>query len=1155
MSIDHSKLTTALGKLNIPFGKQIRYESIANALNFKPKKTMKGKTTSQLLNVGGQKYKEAVYNEVIKRYDDVIKAEELAAQIKLDANKKKRGRPKKVVKKEPRLVEKKLIESIKQKFYNKYRYTYENNTTKEDLYNAIVKAFNENKGGSYVALVFHNKHNPNQIKENQLKDKGRSIVPGFLESFEDFEFAVNQAMEGGGEKFGSDTISESDYELDLNHFSIIKTEIAHSGKSDDMLFHTKNIESKEGLCGYLSLKQCGVDINVKPESLKLFDNLSSYILKNELPIAVIANSFTVKKDAVEMITNENKSKIRIADKKGKIKQYIVTDVKNDDIDIIYLLGDNKAKHTLIYDEVNQHIDYVIGVPTLLSNIKISTCSNVFKNDKIIFTPKKMNINSKKEELIPVEFLFFDYETVIDFNTSSCMKSYSLSILRLTPFELDTLEKLDKQGRSTNNNFIERECALKSIENIRKQKCMTFLGFDCGKRFIDWFLENSKDKMFVFIGFNNTNFDNFLMLEDFLIYKENCNEQEITISDVFYNGSQLLNFKINKIHNFFDIRKHLMGSLKNNCKSFKIESCAKKEFDHNEAQRLYDNGELIEYINNDISLKEYNEYDVLATAVLYKRYVNALDSIPATQKYSKELHTIKTIGSLVYKVFSDNKTKLGFKLPKLDFNIYDDLQHSKIAGRVEMFNGVQEVQERLVSTDVCSLYPFVMSVLNCYYPTGDKLIEVDEYKGDDEIGFYYCDIDQSCLKGKNLPNIYAKKNEIENDWAYEGVLENYLISNVMIGLLRKFGCSVEVKKGFIFPSKLKSCEMFGFLLDFMKAKNEQDILNKKNDSAYNPALRETYKLLMNSLSGKVIEGLHTEKTVDVDNAYEFLQIKEKATNINFINSIGGKLFVTYEINPEDICSKQQRPIYLGVLIYDYAKRYMYENSYSRVGKDKLLYTDTDASKFRYRDFINWKNWIDTENIQVPHWEEVEAYDSRYKNHKIYDPSSKVFGSFEDELEKCIGDDYIFYCLEKKSWLYGYNKDSKWETKYRFKGLNDSAQLLTLEESFIEAKTIQHKAKDGKNAWNETKYGIMPEMEYEVHQYYNSHTQNNIGNGNEIKFFKQIFATGKSYVLCSSFRKIVKNSSRNVSLEDVDGYNNLMNKIQVNYMVKKIDIKRD
>jgi hypothetical protein len=1152
MTIDYSKLTTALAKLNIPYGKQIRYEAVAKALNFKPKKVMKGKETNQVLNVGGQKYKETVYNEVIKRYDAIIKAEELATQQVLDANKKKRGRPKKivpVVKKVPKLVEKKLIESVKQKFYNKYRYTYENNKDEEDLYNAIVKEFENNKGGSFVSLIFRDKTNTNKIKE----DKGRSIATGFLDSFEDFMFAVKQAMDGGSAEFGSDAIEDKDYELDYNHFSIIKTVIAHSGKSDDMLFFTKMIESKEGLCGYLSLKECGVDAKVKPETLKYFDNLSSYILKNELSIAVIANSFSIKKEAVEMITSENKSKIRIADKIGKIKQYITTDVKDDDVDVIYLLGNKDAKHTLIYDEVNQHIDYVVGKPKLLSNIKISTCSNVFKNDKIIFTPKKMNINSKKEEVIPIEYLFFDYETVIDFNTSSCMKSYSLSILRLTPFQLDRLEELDELGRSTNKNFIQREDALRSIELLRKQTCITFLGFDCGEKFINWFLENSQDKMFVFVGFNNTNFDNFLMLEDFLMYKENQTEQEITISDVFYNGSQLLNFKINKIHNFFDIRKHLMGSLKNNCKSFKIESCAKKEFDHNEAQRLYDNGELIEYINNDEKLKEYNEYDVLATAVLFKRYVKALAAIPATEEYSKELHSIKTIGSLVYKVFTDNKKKLGFKLPKLEFNIYDDLQNSKIAGRVEMFNGVKEVNERLVSTDVCSLYPFVMSVLNCYYPTGDKLIEVDSYKGDDEIGFYYCDIDQSCLALMDLPNIYAKKNAVDNDWSYKGVLENYLISNVMIGLLRKFNCNVVVKKGFIFPSKLKSCEMFGFLLDFMKAKNEQDTLSKKNDPSYNPALRETYKLLMNSLSGKVIEGLHTEKTVDVDSAYEFLQLKEKATSINFINSVGGKLFVTYEINPEDICSKQQRPIYLGVLIYDYAKRYMYENSYSKVGKSRLLYTDTDASKFRYKDFVNWKSWIDTDNIQVPHWPEVEAYDARYKNHKIYDAGSKVFGSFEDELEKCIGDEYIFYCLEKKSWLYGYKHDDKWETKFRFKGLNGSAQILTLEESFIRAETVQHKAKDDKEAWNETKFNIMPECEYEVHQYYLNNKQNNIENGNEIKFFKQIFTTGKSYVLCSSFRKIVKNSSRNVSLEDEEGYNNLMNKIQVNYMVKKIEIK--
>ena len=391
-------------------------------------------------------------------------------------------------------------------------------------------------------------------------------------------------------------------------------------------------------------------------------------------------------------------------------------------------------------------------------------------------------------------------------------------------------------------------------------------------------------------------------------------------------------------------------------------------------------------------------------MLFCKYRRALQSVESTRVYADDLHNIKTVGSLIYKVFEDSKRKKGFELPKLSFEQYKDLQKSKIAGRVELFNGVQKVNERLVSTDVCSLYPYVMSVLNCYYPCGDKLIDVNKYQGDDVIGFYYCDIDQSNLKGMNLPNIYARKTEIENDWSYTGVLENYLISNVMIGLLRKYNCKVEIKNGFVFPEKKKSCDMFDFLLDFMKAKNEQDTLKSKKDPKYNPALRETLKLLMNSLSGKVIEGLHTEKTQDINSVAEYEKLKDKSTSINFINAIGNKLFITYEVDAEKLCKKQQRPIYLGVLIYDYAKRYMFENSYSKVGLKELLYTDTDASKFRYKKFIEWKKWVDESNVQVPHWEEVEKIDARYKNHKIYESGSKVFGSFEDELEDMKGDNY-------------------------------------------------------------------------------------------------------------------------------------------------------
>lgn len=1147
--IDPTALTTALTALKLPKGdgKQIKFIDIAKAMDYRPKKIMKGKETKLVLKEGSTKYKEGVYAEVMRRYNEKLEA---------DKKKTKKPRAKKVVpkiKEAPKVVSKKLVESVSQKFYDKY--LYETNTDNlKDMYDLILKEISALGGATYVSIPY------------KLNDKNgfiwRSIGTGYLDSFEDFQNEVNTIAEG---TYGSDAITSDIATPVYNIFAIGRVKIAGHGKSESMIFKVKGLESKKGNCGYEALKECGFDCYKYGATAKDMSDLIKIVdtmKKAKVFVEIIANGFTINKSAVEIVEQGNKHKITIKDKK-RDRMYVVSNISMNDIQPVSLFngelnedGDQMMKKIsnkkIIYDEINQHYDIIEGEIELVENVKLSTCSKVILGDKVLFTPKQVNCNTQKETKMPVEFLFFDYETIIDFNMSSCMKPYSLSVLRLSPFELKELEELDVKGREGKEG---REDALKRINDIRTSNCMTYLGYDCNDRFIDWFCENQHDKMFVFIGFNNANFDNFLLLEGMLNYKVKNPLADYSVREVFYNGSQLLNFRINGRHNCFDIRKHLMGSLKKNCKDFRIESCAKKEFNHNTAQDLYDKGELIDFITGNDELKEYNEYDVLSTAVLYARYSNALVDIPATKLYGKDIYQVKTIGSLIYKVFTDNKNKMKFDLPKLEFETYNDLQKSKIAGRVEMFNGVQKVNERLVSTDVCSLYPFVMAILNCYYPCGKEIIEVSDYKGDDELGFYYCDIDQSNLKGQNLPNIYAKKNAIENDWSYDGVLENYLISNVMIGLLRKFGCKVEIKKGFVFPNKLKSCEMFGFLLDFMKEKNKQDTLGKTKSAEYNPALRETLKLLMNSLSGKVIEGLHTEKTIDIDSAYEFLEIKEKAKSINFINAIGNKMFLTYEIDPEEICKKQQRPIYLGVLIYDYAKRYMYENSYSKVGKNNLLYTDTDASKFRYRHFLEWKNWVDSNNIQVPHWKEVEEVDERYKNHKIFEYGSKVFGAFEDELEDYIGDNYTFYCLEKKSWLYGWEINGKWKAKYRFKGINGRAQLLTLEEPFIESKTIRHKATETKPEWNETKYSLIAESERDVYNYYNDNTHNNIEEGNEIKFFEKVYSTGTAYVLCNSFRKIVKNSSRNVDLESEEQFNNLMNKIQVNYIIKKIQLKNN
>ena len=93
MSIQPQKLTTALAKLNIPAGEQVQYSKVAESLGIIPRKTRKGVETKQLLKEGSQKYKEFVYNEVMKKYELALQAEEEKSK---QSKKTKRARKEKV---------------------------------------------------------------------------------------------------------------------------------------------------------------------------------------------------------------------------------------------------------------------------------------------------------------------------------------------------------------------------------------------------------------------------------------------------------------------------------------------------------------------------------------------------------------------------------------------------------------------------------------------------------------------------------------------------------------------------------------------------------------------------------------------------------------------------------------------------------------------------------------------------------------------------------------------------------------------------------------------------------------------------------------------------------------------------------------------------
>lgn len=1157
--------------------KEGRLQQVADAFGIVPRRrNKKGEFTNTLLKYGSKSWEKFIIDEVMSIY----RASNPPSQPAKELTKKLKTKNTAPNAEVANIVDRQRIKKVRG--YEKFYIRAEGINRLRDLYK-VVKQEEERLGGiAYVSLILINDDSEARLV---------SISSAYLDTYNDFKERLEAIREGRIE--GSDEIGE-EWTLILNEFHISAMPIqVVGGKSDSIVWECLEIESEEGFCGYECLTRLGFEYKESPNAvydddkivlvggeLKLerkslnsklenhkkrmrnFQAFQDYIIARKLRVNIVANSFNLTKSNYAICEANGKERIYIDWKKRKNELFVITKLTSDDIRPVYLYkypleeGEEDDVPSIIYDEINSHFDVLSGlVPKLREDVRMSVGSHILRGNKVLFTATQINFMARTHPDFAEKYLFFDYETVIDFKMSSCMKPYSLSVLWLSEQELKSLEQADK-----NNN-------IEAVQKMRSENCKTFLGYDCNTEFIKWFMgEFTHDAKYTFVGFNNACFDNFILLDALLEFDQYENHIEFSVNNVFYNGSQLLNFTIDGRHRFFDIRKHLVGSLSANCKSFKINCCAKKSFDHSHAQRLHKEEKLLAFINGNEELKEYNEYDVLATAVLFQRYREALINIPATKKYGENLKEYITIGSLVYNVFKEHtKTlqrlneegKIDQMFGKLSYKHYKDLQKYKIAGRVELFNGIQKIQERMASTDVCSLYPFVMAVHNVYYPCGN-IIEVDEYKGDDEIGFYYCDIDQSNLSAQNLPLIYARKTEIENDWGHNEILNDYLISNVMIGLLRKYGCGVIVKKGFTFSRREKSSHMFKFILEMMKAKNDQDTLKAEKNETYNPALRETLKLLMNSLSGKVIEGLHTEKTTDVANMYDYEKIQSKATSINFINAIGKKLFITYELDEEELCEKQQRPIFLGCLIYDYAKRYMFDMSYSKIGKSDLVYTDTDASKFRYSAMAKWEEWIHRENVTVPCWEEAKIADPRYNNHLIYERGSKVFGSFEDELEDFIGDNYRFYCVEKKSWSYeAFNADGTYAkdggddcVKFKFKGINGKALITNLSESFIEQKVINKM--DGTQI---VKYQFTKDSEEEVYEYCENNKHLNIESGNIGRFFEGLFDNGEAFVITNSFRKIVKNSSRMVEYGDEEKYNALMNKIQVNYMLKRIRLVRE
>jgi hypothetical protein len=929
-----------------------------------------------------------------------------------------------------------------------------------DNIRSMTKSFEEGSGGrglgsrdprvvSSIVLFFQPK---DARQKNNIRNTTVSIDE--FDRFRTFKKRIDDQQ--AGHVPGSDTYPEDEYILLMNIFTIMSVDkdegFSNTFKSN--IFNLVDVEKLEvNTCGFDILKhlKCKITIEQYNEwKLYQYEEFKDYLKKNKIDVGIIGDVINLysaeefnKKKTTELLINGRTVRLR--------------KIELEDFEPFFLFGHDETEHYILYNKEKKHFALIDKKNILKENLfcsmkrdiyekresKNKKAGNKFFYHKIILFNKvirdRRDYGVVKKPDHQMRYLFFDYETVVDYKEQNICRPYSLAWLDLSFEDLEMLNKADEDG----DKF--------TIKKMCESRGHFSVSFDCSKSLYDY-IRDKPNIIYKFVSFNGSNFDNFILYNDF----QKINGD--SVGSCFYANSSLLNFKIWGIHHMYDLRRHLIGSLAENCENFKVRSCSKTSFNHNDAQILYNENILMEKLDYG-ELKDYNIKDVLSLAVLFHKYTDELKKLPAPFE-SFDVAEKFTISSYAYSVI--NKHWQNKKINVKNFYVpikteadeqkrirfmkyYNDLKTHNAGGRVELFNGAKVLLELFASLDACSLYPYVMAVINCFYPSGD-IIETDKYI-DGAIGFYYCDIDQSALKKRKhrKPLIMCDKSGKVNDWATNKKLENHLISTININYLKSWGCDVTVKNGFYFDPKnnKKSCEMFEPLLELMKIKNQQDKLCRDEDPRYNPSLRLVVKLLSNCVSGKMIEGLHLEEIKQI-NTYEWMKLKG-VNNLTLLDVNNGTVLVSIKKTQEDVM-KSTKPVYMGVLIYDASKIHMYEHMYSRIRYADLIYTDTDALKMSQKVFENWAKKY-ASKVVVPHWPEVEKWDPTFKTHTLYNPNSKVYGSFENEYDGMGGFD-INYFLAKKQYLSANKKKSK----MTFKGVSNNDVIVYTKK--VRNKNIQY-----------------------------------------------------------------------------------------------------
>lgn len=1006
-----------------------------------------------------------------------------------------------------------------------------------------------------------------------------TIAPVYLRTPQSFLDRINQILSGNVE--GSDAIfDQSEFTPVLNIVRLFGSIFAGFGETSYVpLFKNTHLKKKLVDYGKKHSKNCGADsldsiyysiyghgfVELHKEGdtskLEVVSKVVRIINKHTLTdnlnckVAIYANRFEGAAKCERLTVNDTEY--------IKVCPYVVSKIKlsrnavyTENINGLLTLNSENyyedtrpETHFIIYDADTMHFDYCFNKLDFIDGMHIDDSGNLCDESfNVIMTRKQFgngfyvngkNTHTKNNPLFNPGnkklYCFFDFETVIDWSKSGSMFVYSVAYSFLYESDMNNVSVWEKDLKDWEKNKFLSATFCKS-DVITLEHTSNPLG-----EFLKRINEQQKGHTITFVSFNGAKFDNILLTNE-MLKSEWC--EIFKIRNEFYRGNALLGCLINGRHTFFDLYNHLTGSLSNICKNFKVPKyLSKTELDHYTAQIAYENGTLIEFCKSS-NLISYNIRDVIALA-----YVCAEYSKSVMQLSGKNVYNYTTASSLAGDMCRDNLKKLGInKKGGLTYQEFSDMRAGSVGGRCEVFNN-KKITEKCSSLDVCSLYPYTMLVMdNIYFPNPQsKKIETETYINYSRncIGFWYCDIDQTILRENGFPNFYPKKG-VTNDYKHTDLIKNVFISNMQIDYMRTIGCQITTYTGIYWEETIPNYEYFSYLFKFMDEKNRQDKLKADSNPEYNPAIREFCKVgALNSSFGKNLQTLFPDKVVKCSNMYEYLTYKadEDIKNMCVIDLLPNGNVLTQLEYDESTLIGDLGNYYVGCMILEASRIHMFRNVILPIcdtsSIHSLIYTDTDAIKIPARCVAPYMRYCKKYSICVSANNYVKTRYPEFKNHPMFNPKTKVFGSLEDELEEINinvdSDECYMLCLQPKTWLYHAGENGN---KFRLKGVNPKDLYISKENEIIQ------KVKD--------KYILRKELtEKEIYHYFNTHSHMSIKNNVE-DFFKELKNTKSVLAMCLHFKKIIKNSARNADVSDSNKHNKEHHTIRVDINIKNITI---